>query len=59
MLVRARELAMALVGIDGFLYVESGDPLDEDAPLLAGWTIVRHDKAGAVHYHLLQRENGE
>ncbi|WP_181321744.1 16S rRNA (guanine(966)-N(2))-methyltransferase RsmD [Trinickia symbiotica] len=59
MLERALELAMPLVSVDGFLYVESGEPLDDDAPLLAGWTIVRHDRAGAVHYHLLQRENGE
>ena len=26
---------------------------------LAGWQIVRQGKAGAVHYHLLQRENEE
>lgn len=58
-LVRALELAMPLVSADGFLYVESGEPIDGGASLLAGWAIVRRGKAGAVHYHLLQRENGE
>ena len=59
MLSRALELALPLVADDGWLYVESGEPLDEDDPLLAGWLIVRGGKAGAVHYHLLQRENDE
>jgi 16S rRNA (guanine966-N2)-methyltransferase len=59
MLVRALELAMPIVSAEGSLYVESGEPLEEDAPALAGWAVVRRGKAGAVHFHLLQRENDE
>lgn len=59
MLPRAIEVAMPLVADDGFLYVECGQALEGGDPLLAGWTIVRRGKAGAVHYHLLQRENDE
>ena len=48
------------VSAEGFLYVEAGEALDiAQTPALAGWTIVRQGKAGAVHYHLLQRENEE
>ena len=51
---------MPLVSADGFLYVEAGDALDiAQTAALAGWNIVRQGKAGAVHYHLLQRENEE
>jgi 16S rRNA (guanine966-N2)-methyltransferase len=60
LLARALELATPLVSAEGFLYVEAGDALDvAQTPALAGWTIVRQGKAGAVHYHLLQRENEE
>ena len=60
LLGRALELATPLVSAEGFLYVEAGDALDvAQTPALAGWTIVRQGKAGAVHYHLLQRENEE
>jgi 16S rRNA (guanine(966)-N(2))-methyltransferase RsmD len=59
MLARALELAIPLVANDGWLYVEADAPLDEGDPLLARWNIVRRGKAGAVHYHLLQRENDE
>ena len=60
LLGRALEVAAPLVSDEGFLYVESGSPVDparDDA--LAGWVLFRHGKAGAVHYHLLQRENVE
>jgi 16S rRNA (guanine966-N2)-methyltransferase len=57
---RAIELAAPLVSEDGFLYVESGSLVEPGAAeALAGWSLVRHGKAGAVHYHLLQRENDE
>jgi 16S rRNA (guanine966-N2)-methyltransferase len=60
LLGRALELAAPLVSADGFLYVESGELLDAGTnPVLDGWSVVRHGKAGAVHYHLLQRENEE
>jgi 16S rRNA (guanine966-N2)-methyltransferase len=49
-----------LVSADGFLYVEAGEALEvEGNETLAGWEIVRQGKAGAVHFHLLQRENKE
>jgi 16S rRNA (guanine(966)-N(2))-methyltransferase RsmD len=54
LLDRALELAAPLISADGFLYVES-----DGNDTLAGWEIVRQGKAGAVHFHLLQRENEE
>ncbi|WP_322091517.1 16S rRNA (guanine(966)-N(2))-methyltransferase RsmD [Paraburkholderia bannensis] len=60
LLARSLELAAPLVAADGWLYVESGEPVDPATqPALAGWTVVREGKAGAVRYHLLQRENEE
>jgi 16S rRNA (guanine(966)-N(2))-methyltransferase RsmD len=60
LLDRALELAVPLIALDGSLYVEAGTALDiAQTPALAGWSIVREGKAGAVHYHLLQRENEE
>jgi 16S rRNA (guanine966-N2)-methyltransferase len=60
LLGRALELAAPLVSAEGFLYVEAADALDiAQTPALSGWIIVRQGKAGAVHYHLLQRENEE
>ena len=57
---RSLELAAPLVSPDGWLYVETGETLDPAAqPALAGWSVVREGKAGAVRYHLLQRENEE
>lgn len=57
---RALTLAVPLVKPDGFLYVESGEPLDPAAhEALAGWKVARGGKAGMVHYHLLRRENDE
>jgi 16S rRNA (guanine966-N2)-methyltransferase len=60
LLGRSLELAAPLVSPDGFLYVEAGVALDiAQTAALSGWTIVRQGKAGAVHYHLLQRQNEE
>ena len=60
MLGRALELAVPLVAPGGALYVESGEPVDPaQVPALAGWTIYRAGRAGAVHYHLLRRENDQ
>jgi len=57
---RVIALAAPLVAPDGLLYVETGAELDPAAhEALAGWQVVKHGKAGAVHYHLLQRENDE
>jgi 16S rRNA (guanine966-N2)-methyltransferase len=60
LLERALEVAVPLVSADGFLYVEAGVALDTvKTEALAGWSVVRQGRAGAVHYHLLQRENEE
>lgn len=60
LLARALELSVPLVSAEGFLYVESAEAVDvAQTPALAGWNIIRQGKAGAVHYHLLQRENEE
>jgi 16S rRNA (guanine(966)-N(2))-methyltransferase RsmD len=60
LLPRAMESAAPLVADDGYLYVESGEELDvASVAALAGWRIVKQGKAGAVYYHLLQRENDE
>jgi len=57
---KALGLAAPLVTSDGFLYVEAGVAIEPGAnEALAGWEIVRQGKAGAVHFHLLQRENEE
>ena len=39
---------------DGFVYVESDAPVDLQSAQALGLRLVRADKAGAVHYHLLQ-----
>lgn len=60
MLGRALESAAPLVARDGYLYVESSAALElAEVGALAGWGLARQGKAGAVHYHLLQRENDE
>jgi 16S rRNA (guanine(966)-N(2))-methyltransferase RsmD len=57
---QALQLAVPLVSEGGFLYVESGARLELGETLaLAGWSLLRHGRAGAVHYHLLGRENDE
>ncbi|PCE31590.1 16S rRNA (guanine(966)-N(2))-methyltransferase RsmD [Burkholderia ubonensis] len=59
-LARAIALTAPLVAPGGALYVETGEELDPAAhDALAGWEIAKHGKAGAVHYHLLRRENDE
>ncbi|WP_027801221.1 16S rRNA (guanine(966)-N(2))-methyltransferase RsmD [Paraburkholderia dilworthii] len=57
---KALALAAPLVSKDGFLYVEAGAALEPGAnEALAGWEVLRQGKAGAVHFHLLRRENEE
>jgi 16S rRNA (guanine(966)-N(2))-methyltransferase RsmD len=48
-----------LLSDNGLVYAEAEVPLDaDDAPdWLAGWEVVRADKAGMVFYHLLRRKN--
>jgi len=55
---RALPLCTKLVADGGFVYAESGEPLSfEDAvpDWFTGWEIAREDKAGQVHFYLLQR----
>ncbi|CAH2806607.1 MAG: 16S rRNA (guanine(966)-N(2))-methyltransferase (EC [uncultured Paraburkholderia sp.] len=60
LLDKALTLAVPLIAAEGFLYVESGEALEiEGNEALTGWEIVRQGKAGAVYFHLLQRENKE
>lgn len=49
-------LCRQLLADGGLVYAEAEMPLNADAPpdWLAGWSVVRADKAGMVFYHLLQ-----
>lgn len=51
----AMDAAARLVTDTGLVYVESGAPLPEGAPMPCGLRVVRASRAGHVHYHLLQR----
>jgi 16S rRNA (guanine966-N2)-methyltransferase len=57
-LERTLPLCGKLLAPDGYIYAESGLSLtfEQDAPdWIAPWEVVREDKAGMVHFHLLQR----
>jgi len=54
LLERALEAAAHLVVSDGYIYVESADPLTHG---LAGFVPWRHGRAGAVCFHLLRRNS--
>ena len=49
------ESAARLVSKQGWIYVESGAPLGMETVAACGLRIVRADRAGQVHFHLLQR----
>ncbi|CAN7646292.1 16S rRNA (guanine(966)-N(2))-methyltransferase RsmD [Pseudoduganella sp. LjRoot289] len=57
-LERALPLCSKLLKENGLVYAESGLPLTfeegESPEWMAGWEVVRADKAGMVFYHLLQ-----
>ena len=57
-LSRALPLCARLLAPGALVYAESGLPLAfEESPApdwMAGWDVVRADKAGMVYYHLLQ-----
>lgn len=55
-LVKILPLCRQLLPNGGLVYAEAEMALDSTAPLewLAGWSVVRADKAGMVHFHLLQ-----
>jgi len=54
LLEQAIEAAAHLVADSGFIYVEAARPL-EHCP--DGFTLWRHDRAGAVCFHLLRRKS--
>ncbi|MDP3822152.1 MAG: 16S rRNA (guanine(966)-N(2))-methyltransferase RsmD [Burkholderiales bacterium] len=51
----ALSLACRVVVPDGFVYVEAGQPLQPEALAQLGLKLHRQARAGAVHFHLLQR----
>ena len=51
----ALALAAGIVVPTGFVYVEAGAPLAADAIAANGFAPHRQGRAGAVHFHLLQR----
>ncbi len=55
----AMALACRVVVPDGFVYVEAGQPLQPDALVGLGLRLHRQARAGAVHFHLLQRADPE
>lgn len=54
LLESALEAATHLVARDGVIYVEAAQPLTRIAQ---GFSLWRHDRAGAVCYHLLRRNS--
>ncbi|TFW07913.1 16S rRNA (guanine(966)-N(2))-methyltransferase RsmD [Oxalobacteraceae bacterium OM1] len=58
-LVKILPLCERLTTPSGLVYAEAETPLEnEPAPAwLAGWQVVRADKAGMVFYHLLRRNS--
>lgn len=53
-LARLRPLLPPLLTDDGALYLEAEHPLDTEEDW-QGWEVVRHNKAGQVHCHLLRK----
>ena len=51
----ALALASRVVVPLGFVYVEAGQPLQPEAVAALGFRLHRQSRAGAVHFHLLQR----
>ncbi|WP_280154351.1 16S rRNA (guanine(966)-N(2))-methyltransferase RsmD [Piscinibacter sp. XHJ-5] len=47
--------ASRLVVAEGFIYLEADRPFDEGGVAPLGLRVHRHARAGAVHFHLLQR----
>jgi len=46
---------LLLLAPESYVYLESDKPLSPDQAGVWGLEILRQDKAGAVHYHLLQK----
>ncbi|UUX96576.1 16S rRNA (guanine(966)-N(2))-methyltransferase RsmD [Aquabacterium sp. J223] len=52
----ALDAAARLLPPGGWAYLEAPEPLPTVAPGATGWRLHRDGRAGAVHFHLLQRE---
>ena len=63
LLAQSLPLCPALLKEGGLVYAEAEAPLvadDQEAPAwLAGWDIVRSDKAGMVYFHLLKLQGSD
>jgi 16S rRNA (guanine(966)-N(2))-methyltransferase RsmD len=59
LLAKALPLAAKALAPDGAIYLESDRPFRPEEAALAGLAIMRADKAGTVHYHLLQHSAGK
>jgi 16S rRNA (guanine966-N2)-methyltransferase len=59
-LERSLPLCVRLLKEGGLVYAESGAPLEwpagETPDWMAGWEVIRADKAGMVFFHLLKRQ---
>lgn len=55
---KALPLALAVLGPQGLLYLESDSPYSAQWAHSHGLELLRQDKAGMVHYHLLQIGEG-
>lgn len=51
----ALQAAARVAARDGFIYLEADRPFTDEAVLGPGLRLHRHGRAGAVHFHLLQR----
>jgi 16S rRNA (guanine(966)-N(2))-methyltransferase RsmD len=51
--------AAPLVVPGGYVYLEADRPYDDAAVAAHGLQVRRHGRAGAVHFHLLQRRTGD
>ncbi len=49
----ALQAARRVIRDDGWIYLESGQPLDEAGAAAAGLRLHRNGRAGLVHFHLL------
>lgn len=56
--VPALQAAARVVVPDGFIYLEADRAFTDEALLGPGLRLHRHGKAGAVHFHLMQRTGG-
>jgi 16S rRNA G966 N2-methylase RsmD len=52
---QALAAASLCVPVGGWIYLEADAPQTDLAATLPGLRLHRHDRAGAVHYHLFER----